>query len=120
MAQAPTRTAARQKRHDRIRLSLCGTAERPRLSVFRSLRQISAQVIDDDTGRTLAAASSLEKEIRSLGGTKSDHARAVGTLIAQRAGAAGVKRVVFDRAGFRYHGRIRSLADAAREAGLDF
>ena len=120
MAQALSRSAARQKRHDRIRLSLRGTAERPRLAVFRSIEQIYAQVIDDDAGRTLAAASSLEKEIRTLAGTKSEHAKTVGTLIAERAKAAGIARVVFDRAGNRYHGRIKSLADAARAAGLDF
>ena len=120
MAQALTRTAARRKRHSRIRLTLAGTAARPRLAVFRSLNQIYAQVIDDARGHTLAAASSLEKEIRSLDGTKSEHARAVGTLIAERARAAGVEQVVFDRAGYRYHGRVKSLADGARAAGLDF
>jgi large subunit ribosomal protein L18 len=120
MAQALSRSAARQKRHDRIRLSLRGTAQRPRLAVFRSIEQIYAQVIDDDAGRTLAAASSLEKEIRTLAGTKSERAKTVGTLIAERAKAAGIERVVFDRAGNRYHGRIKSLADGARAAGLDF
>ncbi len=120
MAQALTRTAARRKRHDRIRLTLAGTAARPRLAVFRSLNQIYAQVIDDALGHTLASASSLEKEVRSLDGTKTERARAVGALIAERARAAGVERVVFDRAGYRYHGRIKSLADAARAAGLDF
>jgi len=120
MAQALSRTAARQKRHDRIRLTLRGSAERPRLSVFRSLNQIYAQVIDDESGRTIAAASSLETDIRTLKGTKSEHAKAVGTLIAERAKSAGVQHVVFDRSGFRYHGRLKSLADAAREAGLDF
>jgi large subunit ribosomal protein L18 len=120
MAQASSRTAARQKRHGRIRLSLAGTAARPRLAVFRSLSQIYAQVIDDATGRTLAAASSLERELRAAKGTKTDRAKAVGALIGQRARAAGIEHVVFDRAGFRYHGRVKSLADAAREAGLDF
>ena len=120
MAQAPSRSAARQKRHERIRLSLRGTAGRPRLAVFRSIDQIYAQVIDDTTGRTLAAASSLEREIRSLEITKTERARTVGQLIAQRAKSAGVDCVVFDRAGYRYHGRVKSLADAAREAGLDF
>ncbi len=120
MAQAASRTAAREKRHERIRLSLRGTAARPRLAVFRSIDQIYAQVIDDTTGRTLAAASSLEREIRSLEITKTERARTVGQLIAQRSKAAGVDCVVFDRAGYRYHGRVKSLADAAREAGLDF
>ncbi len=120
MAEAPSRSAARHKRHERIRLSLRGTAARPRLAVFRSIDQIYAQVIDDTTGRTLAAASSLEREVRSLEATKTERARTVGTLLAQRAKSAGVDCVVFDRAGFRYHGRVKSLADAAREAGLDF
>jgi large subunit ribosomal protein L18 len=120
MTQVASRGAARQKRHDRIRLRLEGDAGRPRLAVFRSLKHISAQVIDDTSGRTLAAATSLEKELRSGSGTKSDDASAVGRLVARRAKAAGVDRVVFDRAGFRYHGRIKSLADAAREAGLEF
>jgi len=114
------RTAARQKRHDRIRLRLSGSSGRPRLAVFRSTKHISAQVIDDSSGKTLVAATSLEKELRSASGTKSDDAVAVGKLLAQRAKAAGVEQVVFDRAGYRYHGRIKSLADAAREAGLHF
>jgi large subunit ribosomal protein L18 len=120
MAKATSRTAARHKRHARIRLSVAGTAARPRLAVFRSIDQIYVQVIDDTLGRTLAAASSLEKELRSAKGTKTDRAKAVGTLVAKRAKAAGIDRVVFDRAGFRYHGRVKSLAEAAREAGLDF
>jgi large subunit ribosomal protein L18 len=120
MTQVASRGAARQKRHDRIRLRLEGDSARPRLAVFRSIKHISAQVIDDSSGRTLAAATSLEKELRSATGTKTDDATAVGRLVAQRAKAAGVGRVVFDRAGFRYHGRIKSLADAAREAGLEF
>jgi large subunit ribosomal protein L18 len=120
MAQAPSRSAGREKRHERIRLTLRGSAARPRLAVFRSIDQIYAQVIDDTTGRTLAAASSLEPEIRSGEGTKTERARTVGRLVAERAKAAGVGSVVFDRAGFRYHGRVKSLADAAREAGLDF
>jgi len=116
----PTRRAARHKRHERIRLRLTGTSGRPRLAVFRSLNQIYAQVIDDSTGRTLASASSLEKGTRDTDGTKSERAKVVGRLIAERAQAAGVRQVVLDRAGFRYHGRVRALADAAREAGLDF
>jgi large subunit ribosomal protein L18 len=114
------RSGAREKRHQRIRLRLSGTSERPRLAVFRSLNQIYAQVIDDSAGHTLAYASSLEESLRDTSGTKSEDARAVGRLVAERARAAGVSKVVFDRAGNRYHGRIRALAEAAREAGLDF
>ena len=120
MPALASRTAARHKRHARLRLRLAGSAGRPRLAIFRSLNHIYAQVIDDTTGRTLAAASSLERELRTGGGTKSEQAGKVGTLIGRRAKAAGIEHVVFDRAGFRYHGRVKSLADAAREAGLDF
>jgi large subunit ribosomal protein L18 len=120
MTQVASRGAARRKRHDRIRLHMAGTEGRPRLAVFRSLNHIYAQVIDDASGRTLAAASTVEKELKGSKTTKSEEAAKVGTLVAERAKAAGVERVVFDRAGFRYHGRIKSLADAAREAGLDF
>ena len=115
-----SRGAARQKRHDRLRLRVAGDTERPRLAVFRSLNHIYAQVIDDSSGRTLAAASSLEPDLRSAKGTKSAEASAVGRIVAERARAAGIGKVVFDRAGFRYHGRVKSLADAAREAGLEF
>ncbi len=120
MTQVASRGAARQKRHERIRLHLSGSTDRPRLAVFRSLNHIYAQVIDDTTGRTLAAASSLEKELKGIGQAKTEEAKTVGRLIAERARSAGIERVVFDRAGFRYHGRIKSLADAAREAGLEF
>jgi len=120
MAMAPSRSAARQKRHHRIRLTVEGTQVRPRLAVFRSLNQIYAQVIDDSSGRTLASASSMERELRSASGTKSERASRVGALIGERAREAGVSKVVFDRAGYRYHGRIRALADAARESGLEF
>jgi large subunit ribosomal protein L18 len=120
MTQTASRGAARQKRHDRIRLRVEGTESRPRLAVFRSNIHIYAQVIDDGTGTTLAAASTVEKELRGSKQTKTEEAAVVGRLIAERAKTAGVERVVFDRAGFRYHGRIKSLADAAREAGLDF
>jgi large subunit ribosomal protein L18 len=120
MTASISRGAARQKRHDRLRLRVAGVTERPRLAVFRSLNHIYAQVIDDSSGRTLAAASSLEPDLRSAKGTKSAEASAVGRIVAERARAAGVDRVVFDRAGFRYHGRVKSLADAAREAGLEF
>ena len=121
MTQVASRGAARRKRHDRIRLTMAGTAGRPRLAVFRSLNHIYAQVIDDASGQTLAAASTRREGAASGSkSTKSEEAAVVGRLVAERAKAAGVERVVFDRAGFRYHGRIKSLADAAREAGLDF
>ena len=120
MATAVSRTTARHKRHRRIRLTVSSTGARPRLAVYRSLNQIYAQVIDDTAGLTLASASSLEPEVRSATGTKTERARAVGSLLAQRARAAGVGAVVFDRSGFQYHGRVKSLADAAREAGLEF
>jgi large subunit ribosomal protein L18 len=120
MTQVASRGAARQKRHERIRLRLSGSPERPRLAVFRSLNHIYVQVIDDSTGKTLAAASSLEKELKGASQGKGDEAKAVGRLIAERCKSAGIESVVFDRAGFRYHGRIKSLAEAAREAGLEF
>ena len=120
MSQVATRSSQRVKRHERLRLRLAGTSDRPRLAVFRSLNHIYAQVIDDTTGTTLAAASSLEPALRGADGTKRDDAQRVGQLVAERAKAAGVDKVVFDRAGFQYHGRVRSLAEAAREAGLDF
>jgi large subunit ribosomal protein L18 len=120
MTQVASRGAARQKRHERIRLRLSGSPERPRLAVFRSINHIYAQVIDDASGKTLACASSLEKELRASGQKKTDEAKTVGRLIAERAKSVGVEQVVFDRAGFRYHGRIKSLAAAAREAGLEF
>jgi len=117
---AASRTASRVKRHERLRLKLSGTEARPRLTIFRSLSHIYAQVIDDGNGSTLAAASSLEASLKGAAGTKIDDAKAVGKLVAERAKKAGVDKVVFDRAGFKYHGRVRSLAEAAREAGLDF
>jgi large subunit ribosomal protein L18 len=120
MTALVSRSAARQKRHARLRLRVEGSSARPRLAIFRSLNHIYAQVIDDTTGRTLAAASSLEPDMRSAKGSKSKDAAVVGRLVAERARAAGIGQVVFDRAGFRYHGRVKSLADAAREAGLDF
>ena len=120
MTKLTTRTASRTKRHERIRLRLAGTASRPRLAVFRSLNHIYAQVIDDTSGQTLTAASSLESGLRGAEGTKVADAKRVGQLVAERAKAAGVDKVVFDRAGFQYHGRVRSLAEAAREAGLEF
>jgi large subunit ribosomal protein L18 len=111
-----SRDALRRKRHERLRLRISGSAERPRLSVFRSAKFIYAQVIDDTSGRTLAAASSQEAEL--VGSTKVDAARAVGKAVAERAKAAGVTSVVLDRGGYHYHGRVRSLAEGAREGGL--
>ena len=108
----------RQKRHARLRLRVVGTPERPRLSVFRSAKYIYAQVIDDSAGRTLASASSRETGLAVSPG-KTDAARAVGRAVAERARAAGVGAVVLDRGGYRYHGRVRSLAEGAREAGLE-
>ena len=115
-----TPRAARERRHLRLRKRVAGTPERPRLAVFRSLTHIYAQVIDDAAGRTLAAASDLETDVKTAKGTKTDVAKRVGALVAERAKDAGVSRVVFDRGGFQYHGRIKALADAAREAGLSF
>lgn len=126
MAVAPirrlTRSGHRAQIHRRIRKTVSGTAERPRLSVFRSLNHIYAQVIDDRSGRTLASASTLDRALRAaikVGGNLAA-AKAVGKAIAERARAAGVARVVFDRSGYRYHGRVQALAQAAREAGLEF
>ncbi|HEY7525293.1 MAG TPA: 50S ribosomal protein L18 [Candidatus Limnocylindria bacterium] len=118
MIKKQSRDALRRKRHSRLRLHLEGTPERPRLSVFRSTRFIYAQVIDDASGRTLAAASSRERDLATEAG-KLDAARAVGKALAERAKAAGVTSVVLDRAGYQYHGRVRSLAEGAREGGLD-
>lgn len=112
----------RKRRHLRVRAKLSGTPERPRLNVFRSSAHTYAQIIDDSVGHTLVAASSLEDDVRSAadGSTKTDRARAVGAVIGSRAKAAGIERVVFDRGGYKYHGRVKALADAAREAGLEF
>jgi large subunit ribosomal protein L18 len=112
----------RQRRQYRVRRSIRGTTERPRLSVFRSHKHIAAQVIDDSTGRTLAAASSLDKQLRDgvgFGGNK-QAAEAIGKAVAERAKAAGFSKVCFDRGSFKYHGRVAALADAARAAGLEF
>jgi len=112
----------RIRRHDRVRKKVEGNDQRPRLSVFRSSVHIYAQIIDDIRGHTLVAASSIDKTLApSLDGkNKTEDAQAVGKLIAERALAAGITKVVFDRGGFKYHGRIKALADAAREAGLNF
>ncbi|MCQ1530926.1 50S ribosomal protein L18 [Lutispora saccharofermentans] len=112
----------RKKRHLRVRTKVFGTAERPRLNVFRSLNNIYAQIINDDSGVTLVAASSLDKDVKEKfanGGNK-ETAKAVGELVAKKAIEAGIKQVVFDRGGYIYHGRVMELASAAREAGLEF
>ncbi|MFY7953397.1 MAG: 50S ribosomal protein L18 [Armatimonadaceae bacterium] len=115
------KNVTRVKRHRRIRKRVAGTPERPRLNVYRSLNHIYAQVVDDSSGQTLVSASTVDKDLRSGGnGGNVAGAVAVGTLIAQRAKAAGIDQVVFDRGGYLYHGRIKALADAAREGGLDF
>jgi large subunit ribosomal protein L18 len=113
-----TKEASRLKRRRRVRAKVRGTAERPRVSVFRSNRGISAQVIDDDSARTIAAVNWTEDTFKGLSG--SDQAKQVGLAIAQRAKAAGVESVVFDRGGYQYHGRVQALADGAREGGLLF
>jgi large subunit ribosomal protein L18 len=126
MIKRRSRNESRQRRHLRIRRTVRGTPERPRLSVFRSVAHIYAQVIDDRDGRTLAAASSLDPEIRTQaagaprGRRKTEAGKLVGQLIARRAKAHGVSRVVFDRGGYLYHGRVKAVADGAREGGLDF
>jgi large subunit ribosomal protein L18 len=117
---AASRAVGRARRHFRVRKNVNGTAERPRLVVTRSLRHITAQVVDDTKGHTVASASSLDASIRGNEGDKKAIAAKVGALVAERAKAVGVSKVVFDRGGNRYAGRIASLADAAREAGLEF
>ncbi len=118
MAQR-TRRVARLRRHVRVRERIRGTAARPRLAVFRSLTHIYAQLIDDENGRTLVAASSLDAAM-DTGAKKTDRAKVVGKALGERAKAKGIGVVVFDRGGYRYHGRVKALADAAREAGLRF
>ncbi|PRX99992.1 50S ribosomal protein L18 [Allonocardiopsis opalescens] len=118
--RSDSRAAARSRRHARVRKRVSGTPERPRLVVTRSTKHIVAQVIDDTKGHTLASASTMDASIRSAEGAKTDKSRQVGALVAQRAKDAGVSAVVFDRGGNRYTGRIAALADAAREAGLEF
>jgi len=115
-----TARAARQRRHERVRKSVSGTPEKPRLAVYRSLTHIYAQVIDDAQGRTLVAASDVEKALRDGKGNKSERAKAVGSALARKAQEAGITQVVFDRGGNRFHGRVKALAEAAREGGLKF
>jgi large subunit ribosomal protein L18 len=120
MARTEHKLELRRRRHARVRRRVHGSASRPRLAVFRSNKHISAQLIDDDAGRTLAAASSIEGELRGASGGNIDAAANVGKLVAARAKDAGVATVVFDRGGFAYHGRVAALADAARAEGLEF
>lgn len=122
MAKQSKKSLARQKRHARVRKHVFGTAERPRLNVYRSLNHIYAQVIDDTRGITLVSASTVDNEARALveGQDKTAQAKVVGKLVAERAKKAGISKVVFDRGGFKYQGRVQALADASREAGLDF
>ena len=126
MASVPVRKlskdAHRRRVHQRVRQTLTGTPERPRLCVYRSLGHIYTQIIDDRSGRTIVSASSVDKETKKnlKGGGNIASAKAVGKTIAERAKAAGVSKVVFDRGGYKYHGRVKALADAAREAGLQF
>jgi large subunit ribosomal protein L18 len=122
MATIKSRSEARLRRHTRVRKNIEGTPEYPRLNVFRSLAEIYAQVIDDKNGQTLVSASSIDRELRikMTGLKKSDQARLVGKTVAERAVAKGIQSVVFDRGGYRYIGRVKALADAAREGGLKF
>ena len=117
-----SRSIARVRRHIRVRKSLMGTAERPRLNVFRSLSAIYAQMIDDQTGHTLLAASTVDRELREKmkGLKKAEQAKLVGQTLAERAKSKGIQTVVFDRGGYRYIGRVKALADGAREGGLQF
>ena len=120
MNTAEARRIGRARRHFRVRKKVSGSTARPRLVVTRSARHIYAQVVDDLAGRTLASASTLDDTLRTASGDKVARAKAVGKLVAERAKAAGIGAVVFDRGGYRYHGRVAALADAAREAGLTF
>lgn len=122
MAKKRTRAIARKRRHYRVRKTVIGTAERPRLNVYRSLNEIYVQVIDDDKGHTLASASTIDTELRkkTKGMTKKEQAKLVGETVAARAKKKGVKTVVFDRGGYKYIGRVAALAEGAREKGLQF
>jgi large subunit ribosomal protein L18 len=122
MSQENSREKSRERRHRRVRAGVHGTPERPRLNVFRSLRHIYAQVVDDSVGKTLVAVSTLDPEVRAQleGLHKTDQAKLVGKMLAERAKKVGIKAVVFDRGGYKFHGRVKALADASREGGLDF
>ena len=115
-----SREDLRKRRHLRVRKKVAGTAERPRLAIYRSLKHIYAQLVDDDRGVTLLGVSDTSEGIQIEGAGKVSRAKAVGKLLASRAKAAGMGRVVFDRAGYRYHGRVKAVADGAREGGLEF
>ena len=117
-----TRSEMRKRRHIRVRRKIAGTTDRPRLNVFRSLNQIYAQVIDDSSGQTVVSVSTLDPKVKTKAKklTKTEQAKLVGEEIAKRAKKAGVAEVIFDRGGYKYHGRVKALADAAREAGLEF
>ena len=120
MINKVSKNVTRQKRHLRIRQNIVGTASKPRLNVFRSNKQIYAQIIDDTTGKTLCSASSLDKELKLANGSNVAAATEVGTLVAKRALALKIETVVFDRGGYLFHGRVKALAEAARAAGLKF
>jgi large subunit ribosomal protein L18 len=122
LLQKPDKNIARQKRHFRVRKNLSGTQQRPRLNVFRSLNHIYAQIINDETGTTIVSASTMDKEVSAMltYGGNINAAQVVGKLVAERAVAKGISKVVFDRGGYLYHGRVAALAAAAREAGLEF
>lgn len=121
MVDTKSKVAHRISRHRGIRSKLSGNAERPRLVVFRSLKHIYAQVVDDDASKTLVSAGTDSKDLKGqVTGTKTDKAKAVGKLVAQKAIAAGITKVAFDRGGYRFHGRVKALAEAAKEAGLKF
>ena len=120
MINKVSKNVTRQKRHLRIRQNVIGTAAKPRLNVFRSNKQIYAQIIDDTTGKTLCSASSLDKDLKLANGGNAEAAAKVGTLVAKRALALKIEAVVFDRGGYVFHGRVKALADAARAAGLKF
>ena len=119
MIKRPDTNGQRKKRHKRVRSKISGTPERPRLNVFRSEKHIYAQVIDDTKGHTICSASSVEKDFK-ISGSNKEAARKVGKIVAERAKAKGIETVVFDRGGYIYHGRVKELADAAREGGLTF
>ena len=122
MAKNRSRSFARVRRHRRVRKHIAGTSERPRLNVFRSLSGIYAQVIDDQTGHTLVSASTIDSELRSKmkGLTKTEQAKEIGLAVAERAKAKGIETIIFDRGGYRYIGRVKALAEGAREGGLQF
>ncbi len=122
MSKSKTRSEARDRRHKRVRSRITGTPERPRLSIYRSLSEIYAQIIDDKAGLTLTSASTIDHDLRTSvdGMKKSEQARKIGQALAERAKAKGIKQVIFDRGGYRYIGRVKALADGAREGGLEF